>query len=370
MSTTEYYEYNRTITALRTHADRRRSTTNLQALTAPHLWKAAASRWGVDHLYACGVFCPTPGRSLTGLKPQIDAAKLKMDEVGWHQVMQGLLSGPGMPMSELGNMNELQIVRSFQNGSLGQVWSTLAPLLKRAEQTSDRQLRSHNAPRPSMRQPSATPSSSGQPSSTPSSGALPSSIGYVEADAAPLQEDMTVRFASTLIRCVLNYTQQPTAPLPVHYRDQRMEHKDTGLEWCAIDDGGVQAAGQSGMLQVAIVEAKRTFQAIRDGRPTVSDELLGQIVGEALALRKTNGSIFEDDVFVIVAIKHYFKFFHFSIPLQYLADLRSANPAGPLSTSLSVKSTDWFDATDRGGRQSIVNHILGLMFKADEARGM
>lgn len=38
-------------------------------------------------------------------------------------------------------------------------------------------------------------------------------------------------------------------------------------------------------FQVAILEAKRGFQEVDEGVSTISDELLAQVVGEALALR-------------------------------------------------------------------------------------
>ncbi|KAL6881287.1 hypothetical protein J3F83DRAFT_765501 [Trichoderma novae-zelandiae] len=300
-----------------------------------------------------------------------------MEEDRWHQVVQQLLRGPNESKSALGQMSEVRIIRGYENGSLGHVWSSLAPLVKTEQQSSDRRLRSRNPPvhpPSSGGQPSHTPSSARQPSSTPSSGRQPSSIGYVEADVAPLLEDMTVRFASNFIRCVLNYAQEPETALPIHYRDERMEHKGEGPNWCAIDDGGVQvaSANEEDVLQVAIVEAKRTFQAIHNGRPTVSDGLLGQIVGEALALKTTNGSIFGDEVFLIVAIKHYFKFFHFDISQQFLANFKSMDPATSASPNsyLHVKSTEWLDATDQEDRQNIICHILGLMAEAKGAQAL
>ncbi|EAS32413.3 uncharacterized protein CIMG_03437 [Coccidioides immitis RS] len=112
----------------------------------------------------------------------------------------------------------------------------------------------------------------------------------MERSSAPLVEDFTVRFMSCLIRCVLNYVQLVNKELPIiHYRDRRLsftcEEAGMGHPFEAIDDGGVQLQHLGENLQVAILEAKRSFQAIADSRPTVSDELLAQIVGEALALR-------------------------------------------------------------------------------------
>ena len=45
--------------------------------------------------------------------------------------------------------------------------------------------------------------------------------------------------------------------------------------------GHFEASGEV----LALLEAKKQFTLIRDGRPVVTDYVLGQIVGEALALR-------------------------------------------------------------------------------------
>jgi hypothetical protein len=119
-------------------------------------------------------------------------------------------------------------------------------------------------------------------------------MGYTEALSAPLVEDSTVRLASSFIRCILNYAQPDNKETPfIHYRDERLTHTyQTGanLALQAIDDGGIQlqAVGTGQILQVALLEGKRTFQVIVDGRPCVSDQVLGQLVGEALALQRSS----------------------------------------------------------------------------------
>lgn len=75
----------------------------------------------------------------------------------------------------------------------------------------------------------------------------------------------------------------------IHFRDQRQMHTITVSEEAritAIDDGGVQIYTGEKILQVAILEGKRTFQNLDDGKPTVSDKVLAQMVGEALALKR------------------------------------------------------------------------------------
>lgn len=74
-------------------------------------------------------------------------------------------------------------------------------------------------------------------------------------------------------------------------------HKADEESWEAIDDGGVHIIGEprSTSIQVAILEAKRTFQQIIDGKPMVSDDLLGQVTGEALALRISGKQLISKD---------------------------------------------------------------------------
>ena len=75
----------------------------------------------------------------------------------------------------------------------------------------------------------------------------------------------------------------------LEFRDARttvnFESRRGNPRWrmTAIDDGGVRMfrTGQE-VTNVALLEAKRRFQDIGDGKPTVSDDLLAQMVGQAL----------------------------------------------------------------------------------------
>lgn len=48
-----------------------------------------------------------------------------------------------------------------------------------------------------------------------------------------------------------------------------------------VPEGRFQSRGEA----IALLEAKRRFKMIRNGRPVITDDVLGQMVGEALALR-------------------------------------------------------------------------------------
>lgn len=84
----------------------------------------------------------------------------------------------------------------------------------------------------------------------------------------------------------------------VQYRDKRLFYKTAEVEeeskgFQAIDDGGIQCTRTQFIeetqfnddFQIAILEAKGDFQKVIDGVPVLTDELLAQVVGEALALR-------------------------------------------------------------------------------------
>ncbi|KAL7789819.1 hypothetical protein V8C37DRAFT_385830 [Trichoderma ceciliae] len=67
-----------------------------------------------------------------------------------------------------------------------------------------------------------------------------------------------------------------------------------------------------GAVLSAFGESKLAFQQIEDGRPTVSNELLAPVVGEALALGLIKEDlIFSEDIINYVAVKHYIMFFQY-----------------------------------------------------------
>jgi hypothetical protein len=74
----------------------------------------------------------------------------------------------------------------------------------------------------------------------------------------------------------------------VEYRDNRLSYCAVEGErkgFIAIDDGGIQYKQIEGDFQVAIMEAKGDFQKVENGVPILTDDLLAQVVGEAVALR-------------------------------------------------------------------------------------
>ncbi|KAH8816075.1 hypothetical protein F5884DRAFT_818216 [Xylogone sp. PMI_703] len=335
-------------------------------------WEGGVSRWSVDHLFACRVICKQPSNILPLLAHRIESKS----EVGIHSCIDNLIQGPREELRTLKKMSELQIVRAYELESLGYVWAALAPLIEpESESTmaSERPVRK----RTQTDRGEYVPSEGFQISSSPldrpnTASSVPSSVGYIEKSSAPLMEEFTIRFLSCLLRCVLNYAQPVDKTLPfIQYRDQRLRRFE------AIDDGGVQLIYPDRNPQLVILEAKRNFQEIIGGSPTVSDELLAQVVGEALALKLSeNESVSQDecvDTFNFSSfhypfssghpsfniVLHYIKIFHLCITDIFIDQFRTLVPTerSDEDTYLNINSTGWFDY--------LVRHLLALIDWAD-----
>ncbi|KAL7946513.1 hypothetical protein V8C42DRAFT_320874 [Trichoderma barbatum] len=304
-----------------------------------------------------------------------------------HPCIQDLVTGPlDLQLSELW---EPRIVQLCQPDSLGYVRAALASFL-RAERThtsdggesAEGELPS-TPERPRRERTQAVhdnyvPSNSfvigsSSPNRPPTSSGSEHSIGYRGNVHAPLLEDATIRLASSFIRCVLNYVQPTNKEGPfIHFRDARLTHRyqtiveNTTVE--AIDDGGLQLLGRNGVLfQVALLEGKRAFQTIVDGKPKVSDELLAQLVGEALALSQSEtSSALSTDVLSILATADCVKFFRFKFSPEFIQNYETV----PMLDSsehnfLQVDSTEWLSIKTPDHRKLIVSHLLAILSWAD-----
>lgn len=142
----------------------------------------------------------------------------------------------------------------------------------------------------------------------PSNASTSDHTGYIssaEHNRRSISEDATVELASAflrhvLIHCPLQHVASGSTtndlPLLLEYSGVRRRMattlKNGALKLEATADGEIAllrrfASGHfeaSGEV-LALLEAKKQFTLIRDGRPVVTDYVLGQIVGEALALR-------------------------------------------------------------------------------------
>ncbi|KAM4060564.1 hypothetical protein HRG_001878 [Hirsutella rhossiliensis] len=254
---------------------------------------SGVSRWGRKHLFASRVLCSIPQRRLSLF---VDGGVFPSSPKGAHPYIDRLINGPEPAFM---TMWEPQIVQKCQPDSLGHVWAALAQLLRKQQDSpamSDRPTRQRVE---TSQYGDYVSSASIQVGSSPptrlesASASSESSVGFIDDSSPPPPEDLTVRLASSFVRFVVNYAQpENTLSPPIHFRDQRLtstyETMVAKRVVQATDDGGLQCYADRRMIQVASLEGKRWFQTFSgDGHPTVSDRTFGQLVGEALALRRT-----------------------------------------------------------------------------------
>lgn len=131
--------------------------------------------------------------------------------------------------------------------------------------------------------------------------------------------------------------------------------KDDALELDAAADGEVVLLRRNatGLFVdcgevIALLEAKKRFKLVREGRPVITDDVFGQMVAEALALRlslaPTELGIGEETIIVVMATRQYICFISLHIPDAYVQKLRVPN--GP---SLE-KQTSYYGEEEGMGR--------------------
>ncbi|EQK98290.1 hypothetical protein OCS_05994 [Ophiocordyceps sinensis CO18] len=160
---------------------------------------------------------------------------------------------------------------------------------------------------------------------------------------------------------------------PVHFRDERLTSSfsySPKKQVQATDDGGLQVCRDSEFVQVAMLEGKRAFQQFSiQGKPTVPDKTLGQLVGQALAQRldRSTGTISQTDRITILAVAHYVKFFNFRTTSEFIKEYET-KPL-PATHYLRVSSTHWFDLAAIEDRKRVVKHILAMLAWAGKQQG-
>ncbi|KAF5974424.1 Purine-cytosine permease FCY22 [Fusarium bulbicola] len=257
------------------------------------LGDAAASGWDRRHLLAC--------RSDSHLQQNFSTE------------IQNFIDGP---KEDVSSYSEYRLVR-ICGFSLCQIWSTLSTFNQHSqslrqgleedqirtiedESNSTNKRARRNTAKESFVNSSAIQINSSSPAMEQSSQGS-SSIGFVDQDShstSVLLEDQTVRLAVCIIRHIVLFSRPQDNPPPEHVvqvRDTKsMLRARTSIydrEVTAIDDGGLylrdNEIGSTQVLKphVALIEAKRQFQRIENGRPIISDPCLAQMTCEALAAR-------------------------------------------------------------------------------------
>ncbi|KAK5653271.1 hypothetical protein OQA88_9170 [Cercophora sp. LCS_1] len=259
-------------------------------------------------------------------------------------------------------------------------------------------------------------------SSSPTSDLYPSSsftsdnAGHVpreEHAAWAISEDATVQLASTFLRhalvhCPLQHFAAAGTPpqLLLEFsgiRRRMLAHfRDGALELEATADGEVTLLRRNAMGRfvdrgqvLVLLEAKKRFKLVHEGRPVITDNVLGQMVGEALTLRLSLGAAesgyFEDTIVVVAATRQYLCFVSFYIPDAYVRKLHRGNvgngeDGGPKREDdrdedgeieceegdegkgweeeeevITVRATDWLDLSTEHCRQLACDNIAALV---------
>lgn len=200
-----------------------------------------------------------------------------------------------------------------------------------------------------------------------------SSTGYIENAEHQLRvtaEDDTLRFASCVIRHILYFgapQDQPNMSGVVEFQDAKLRSLQVPrlLEepMKATDDGGLclrtKNRNNDFKLEndrVAILEAKRRFQWLEEGKPTISDECLAQMTCEALLARLV-GSDPRESVIVIHATQQYLCFLQFEISDEYIQTFGSDS----LSSFIHVTATPWYDLGSESNRKQVVLNLCAIM---------
>ncbi|KAF3072374.1 hypothetical protein CFAM422_005309 [Trichoderma lentiforme] len=302
-----------------------RQAQSFEALQSSTHEKVAAYHWGADHLFALRVICKPPNAVLPLLKSEISRVKAVKNE--WHDVINELIQGPRESNATLGQMWEGDILRSYQNSVTGPIWADLVSTLK-LQAPNDGLIPEGSGPNPQS-----------------------DCIIYHEHVEEPLMARTTAFFANTLIQTIIAFA-QPLGKCTVQLRWDRRIH--WGQNSWSFDEGGVEVEALPSRKQVALFESKRLFQHVKNGEPTVSDGLLSQVVGVALAMRDSG---------------HHIKFFHLTITDTFYNRFKTLSPRDEttgLESFLPVESTEWLDAATMDGRQSIAHHVMALVRWADE----
>ncbi|KAH6650723.1 hypothetical protein F5144DRAFT_637876 [Chaetomium tenue] len=299
-----------------------------------------ASFWGPEHLLALRVLCRPLDRegNLPLLEPYLPKDLASVDPR-----IQALIRGPDQDIQALARMAEPQICHLYDPESLGLVWVALSKFF-----------RSPPVNQPRVNHPGVDQDSYAQYYLT---------LGLIEI------------FMRLVLAVGQNLKDQKPDVSPLKWREARSpaSHQlpaGSNRIITAIDDGGVRLFCWDGARTVALLEAKPCFQFIENGKPGIPDEPLAHMTGQALLalLGATQESlVVGTSVITIPATSHYVRFFSFepSSP-EYLTQLEHLSPTDDSGPYLWVSSSDWFDISEKEGREMVVRHVLALVTWAHE----
>ncbi|KAK3356316.1 hypothetical protein B0T25DRAFT_565699 [Lasiosphaeria hispida] len=129
---------------------------------------------------------------------------------------------------------------------------------------------------------------------------------------------------------------------------------------------------------LTLLEGKRRFKLIHEGRPVIPDEELGQMVSEALTLQLslTTEQIghSKETIIIIMATRQYLCFLSFHIPDAYVKKAlhpgfyNNSEDGGPESEDedeeggfTTVRGTDWLDLSTKRCRQLAYDNVAAFV---------
>ncbi|KAF2968662.1 hypothetical protein GQX73_g4926 [Xylaria multiplex] len=301
------------------------------------------------------------------------------------------------PTPTLWDRTESDLMTQY-GGPLGQFWAALAEVVRLDHATGVKQ--NHDIPGSPLGQPtpkrnriavnhedmvdSNTLQIGSSSPAQPSSQASPKGDAFVPADGAPFmtRDFNTQHLLSCFVRCALY-----SIPFDDWGKSNRIEVRtpvtatvtmSEGWIIQAEDDGGLKKRRRrnlqdhspaypygcftrSGRLVYcydALFETKRGFGQIYNGRPSISDNWLGQMTAEALVGRLARAEIYNTEhIFVIAAARSFVCFLCFEISDAYLADIQGGDP----TMVLPVTCTSWLDLNDYTERRYAAENIARLV---------
>jgi hypothetical protein len=266
----------------------------------------AASEWGRDHLFACRVIRRSTQPNVLPILAEYSFASDLLSSAEINKFLKG-------PETTYTTRSEHHLVRDTQYGiSLGQIWAAMALFQSEPgswndaedENESDAETRAKRRRRRTFQDDCYVDSSmiqvgSSSPLAEGSQGT--SSVGFVDSETHFLlnsPEDETLRLISCVIRHILYFAppqESELSPIVVEFRDAKARLSTTtpllGRKMIATDDGGLCLRENSRGIfkvsknRVAILEAKRQFRCLEEGRPIISDSCFAQMTCEALVAR-------------------------------------------------------------------------------------
>ncbi|KAF6811495.1 hypothetical protein CPLU01_15105 [Colletotrichum plurivorum] len=222
---------------------------------------------------------------------------------------------------------------------------------------------------------SSSSRSSVPPSSSPHPAYIPSQGPSAALPERP--EILTVRFISAFIREALVWLpgqNSADANPVVTFDDTPAKHRvalEGDVSFVSEDDGGLILLHDGTRAgRVASLEAKRAIgNSSVEGQPSMSDEWLGQIVGEALAKilahkprlgRQDSYDLLRLSCIIVIApARHYVCFLQVDMTDDYLTQLNdhAFRDDAEFSEFICVSSTVWFDLTDAGDRRRTIKNL-------------